>query len=252
MEFPSYIPQSVAQTGDKFVWKGDLFHIGKLEGATPLMAKFGDINSCGCFVLAAGLVTWNVARFSELVDAKDIKSLTDLSEGALAFMCNPKLLSYKSLEGKKVPGKGPKILSAFRTVRRLAIMCLGPGRYLDNAIPPMVDLYHLAYLTRYLLARKDQKAFDAWIDKTTKRIRKVSKRPRHKSRVLKSPYTKAQMQSYVAYYWGLPVPLRLLEEDVAVSNLEKLFTEEIKAIDWKKNQFVARAPSFKSAYGHKA
>ena len=248
MSFPSYIPESVAQAGDSFAWKGTLYHIGKLEGAHPMMRLFSDINSCGCFAIASGLAMWNAARFSELVD---VKSLVDMSDGALAFMCNPLLLDYESIESEKVVEK-PKVLSAFRCVRRLVKMCLSPGRYADNAAPPVVDLYHLACLTRHLLSKKDQKVFDQWLKKATDRVRKVARRPRNQSRKLKSPAKKADIQHYVAYYWGLPVPRKILEEDIPQAKLQQVFAEEVKAVDWKKNAFVSRKPNPKLAYGYKA
>lgn len=246
MDFPEFIPAEVPLAGDRFVWEGTLFHIGQLEGATRLMAKFGDINSCGCFCLASGLALWGAARFSHLMD---VTSLGHVSDAALAFMCQPREVNYTPILEEKVPEE-PKVLSAFRKVRWLSLVCAAPGRWADNKVPPMRDLYHLAHLLRHLLDKAHRPAFDLWLDDACRNIRHLAPRPREGlTRLDSDEPTAEEIRAYVAPYWGLPVPRKALAATLTPSEAAARFREEIAAIDWAANPYVTRAPDPDHAYG---
>lgn len=246
MEFPDYIPREVPLAGDRFVWNGTLDHVGQLEGATRLMAKFGDINSCGCFALASGLALWGAARFSHLMD---ISTLGHVSDAALAFMCAPQSVDFGPILEEKVP-EAPKVLSAFRKFRWLSMVCVFPGRWADNKVPPMRDLYHLAHLLRHLLDKAHRPAFDLWLDEACHNVRYLAPRPREGlTRLDNDEPTAAEIRAYVAPYWGHPVPRAALVSTLDAGEAATRFRAEIAAIDWAANPYVSRAPDPDEAYG---
>lgn len=246
MNFPDFIPPEAPLAGDRFVWEGTLFHIGQLEGATRLMDKFGDINSCGSFCLASGLALWGAARFSHLMD---VTTMVHVSDAALAFMCQPRSVNYTPILDEKVPEE-PKVLSAFRKVRWLSLVCAVPGRWVDNKVPPMTDLYHLAHLVRHLLDKPLRPAFDHWLDDACRNIRHLAPRPPEGlTRLDSEDPTAEEIRAYVAPYWGLPVPRAALVSALDTTEAAARFRAEIAAIDWAANPYVAQAPDPDHAYG---
>ena len=242
---PSFIPDGLEAEGGDFVWRGTSDHIGPLDTETPLMRQFHGLTSCGCFCMAAGLMQWGAVRFSQLIDTS---SLLQVSEAAFAFMSDPTAISLDQLYGEGVPEK-PKVVSAFRKVRRNAMVCIEPGRWYENALPPTRELFHLAFLVRHLTGKTFAPAFDAWILRSTDRIRQVAPRPPKGVTSISDDPTAEDIRRYVAPYWGTPLPMALLSHDLAAAATGASYLAEMQGIDWSANRCIVRQPRFDLPYG---
>lgn len=242
---PSYIPDTITSLGADFIWRGKDDHIGPVETRTKLMDKFAGITSCGCFCLASGLLTWTSFRFSHQLE---VASTQRLAEGALAFMADPLCLDLEALMEERVPDQ-PPVVSAFRELRWFGAGAIYPGRWYKNADTPTRELFHFAYLLRYLLDPESASHFDAWIDSVTKRLRKVAAKPEVDDSNLPDEPTPEDIHAFVSPHWGLPVPLAILSGDVEPDTFVALAATEAKAIDWDGNPYIRKAPDFARPYG---
>jgi hypothetical protein len=243
-----FIPDTIADRGSDFDWEGKNYHIGPVETRTKLLDSFAGITSCGSFCIASGLLVWTSCRFSKLLD---VKSTLHLSDAALAFMFDPLCIDTDALMEERVPDQ-PPVESAFRQLRWYGAGAIYPGRWYQNANAPRRDLFHFAYLLRYLLDKKSAKIFDTWIATLTSRLHKIAPKPELRTDELPDDPTIEQIREFVAPHWGLPVPHAALSKDVAPEEILPLSVLEANEIDWKSNPFVRHDPNTSSPYGRKA
>ena len=245
---PNYIPDTIASRGADFIWRGKREHIGPVETRTKLMDKFAGITSCGCFCIASGLLTWTSFRFGHLLD---VSSTERLAEGALAFMADPLSLDIEALMEERVPDQ-PPVVSAYRELRWFGSGAIYPGRWFKNADTPTRELFHFAYLLRYLLDPASAAHFDDWIDAVTKNLQRVAPKPEVDESLLSDAPKSEEIHAFVAPHWGIPLPLAILSGEVAPGSLSKAVLEEARLIDWKANPYVRHAPDFSIPYGRAA
>lgn len=242
---PSFIPKEIADRGADFEWEGRNAHIGPVETRTKLLDSFAGITSCGSFCIASGLLTWTSYRFCNLLD---VRSTLLLADTALAFMFDPLCTDTDAVMDEHVPDQ-PNVVSAFRRLRHYGAGAIYPGRWYQNANAPRRDLFHFAYLLRYLLDQKSAKIFDQWISDLTKRLHLIAPKPPLDSGSLPDDPTPEQIHQFVAPHWGLPVPLAALSRNIAADELGPGSKAEALTIDWSQNPYVRYTPDFARPYG---